>query len=429
MTAFLHQNLTTPSGRPPLPTTELHDGLSTGISSLSPPTASSHPSASSFTSSIAPRDPTYVYHQVYQAHMAATHIPRPRTGPAICLIDRGMGPRFARDRELPRRDVVSSTVSQDCTDNRKVHVQRLCALGGTSPAPRRSLKRVLHASIESDDETLQLESKRPRTSVDRTGDIADGVRLRWCDGCNRSLSPLNWRNIIVMDCSHDVCGGCVKDLYGQLCCPVCQKLERLRLWKTQGETRAFFDANTHPIQWRTPSPQGLRYYDDFGNATPVQPAARERSFSPRYTSNGQYATAENSQTGAASLTSPPLDDERRRQKKQNVALHGLTGAGKTQIALEYVKQHGADYSQVFWISKEDDPESWRSLAEQLSSSGPAVSGFPRAQDRLPSNAGHPRHSVGDYSRFSRGLQSGFIHDHDTAPALSVVGKRLVGPGM
>jgi len=35
-----------------------------------------------------------------------------------------------------------------------------------------------------------------------------------------------------------------------------------------------------------------------------------------------------------------------------LALHGLGGVGKTQIALEYVYRHALEYSAVFWIGAE-----------------------------------------------------------------------------
>ncbi len=40
------------------------------------------------------------------------------------------------------------------------------------------------------------------------------------------------------------------------------------------------------------------------------------------------------------------------QARDRVALSGLGGVGKTQVALEYVYLHGADYDAIFWVNAE-----------------------------------------------------------------------------
>lgn len=39
--------------------------------------------------------------------------------------------------------------------------------------------------------------------------------------------------------------------------------------------------------------------------------------------------------------------------RQAVILHGLGGIGKTQLAVEYLRQYKADYSAIFWLSSQD----------------------------------------------------------------------------
>src|SRR5437762_5773662 len=50
-----------------------------------------------------------------------------------------------------------------------------------------------------------------------------------------------------------------------------------------------------------------------------------------------------------------LHDENCRNYKHRVALHGLGGVGKTQLALEYAYTHQSVYNSVFWISAVDQP--------------------------------------------------------------------------
>ncbi|MFH8370051.1 FxSxx-COOH system tetratricopeptide repeat protein [Streptomyces sp. NPDC018031] len=51
------------------------------------------------------------------------------------------------------------------------------------------------------------------------------------------------------------------------------------------------------------------------------------------------------------------------------ALHGLGGVGKSQIALEYVHQHAADYDVVCWIAAERDEQIRNALVELAESLG------------------------------------------------------------
>src|SRR5579885_3365072 len=46
---------------------------------------------------------------------------------------------------------------------------------------------------------------------------------------------------------------------------------------------------------------------------------------------------------------------------QSLALHGLGGVGKTQIALEYAYRHALEYSAVFWIGAETEEQIIASL--------------------------------------------------------------------
>jgi len=48
-----------------------------------------------------------------------------------------------------------------------------------------------------------------------------------------------------------------------------------------------------------------------------------------------------------------LNDRSTNHFTRRVALHGLPGIGKTQIALEYAYEHRDDYAYVFWISGAD----------------------------------------------------------------------------
>jgi tetratricopeptide (TPR) repeat protein len=51
-----------------------------------------------------------------------------------------------------------------------------------------------------------------------------------------------------------------------------------------------------------------------------------------------------------------LSDRRFKRYNHRIALHGLGGVGKTQIALEYAYTHKLDYNYIFWISAVDQVE-------------------------------------------------------------------------
>src|SRR5271167_4756372 len=49
-----------------------------------------------------------------------------------------------------------------------------------------------------------------------------------------------------------------------------------------------------------------------------------------------------------------LCDDNPQQYNHRVALYGLGGVGKTQLAIEYVYQYRNDYNPVFWINVADN---------------------------------------------------------------------------
>ncbi|MEU4220857.1 FxSxx-COOH system tetratricopeptide repeat protein, partial [Actinoplanes sp. NPDC026623] len=56
------------------------------------------------------------------------------------------------------------------------------------------------------------------------------------------------------------------------------------------------------------------------------------------------------------------------------ALYGLGGVGKTQLAIEYVHRHAAEYDLVWWVAADDPAETRRSLVELAGQLGIAVTG-------------------------------------------------------
>lgn len=63
-----------------------------------------------------------------------------------------------------------------------------------------------------------------------------------------------------------------------------------------------------------------------------------------------------------------------------VVLHGLGGIGKTQLAIEYTKQHQEDYSAIFWLNIKDESSVKQSFAKVASQ---ILRSFPLA-DRISS---------------------------------------------
>lgn len=63
-----------------------------------------------------------------------------------------------------------------------------------------------------------------------------------------------------------------------------------------------------------------------------------------------------------------IDSEIRSRVSKIIVLYGMGGIGKTQIALEYVHTHYAEYNSVFWVdgtSKETATLGFRSIAQRL----------------------------------------------------------------
>ncbi|KAJ3575070.1 hypothetical protein NPX13_g4158 [Xylaria arbuscula] len=59
-----------------------------------------------------------------------------------------------------------------------------------------------------------------------------------------------------------------------------------------------------------------------------------------------------------------------------VVLHGLGGMGKTQLAIEYMKQHRDNYSAIFWLNIKDEnslKQSFARIAHQIKRQHPAAS--------------------------------------------------------
>jgi len=52
-----------------------------------------------------------------------------------------------------------------------------------------------------------------------------------------------------------------------------------------------------------------------------------------------------------------------RDSRRVAVLHGLGGIGKTQLTIEYVKRHCAEYSAIFWINSKDEDSIQQSLVK------------------------------------------------------------------
>jgi len=64
-----------------------------------------------------------------------------------------------------------------------------------------------------------------------------------------------------------------------------------------------------------------------------------------------------------------LSDTQPKQYNHRIALHGLGGAGKTQLALEYAYRYQAEYKYVFWISATDQAQLLSSYGDIAKSTG------------------------------------------------------------
>jgi hypothetical protein len=72
-----------------------------------------------------------------------------------------------------------------------------------------------------------------------------------------------------------------------------------------------------------------------------------------------------------------VDGNGRRRKV--FVVHGLGGMGKTQLCVEYVRQHKEDFTAVFWLdgsSKDALRQSLASAAARLPKKGPLSAGVP-----------------------------------------------------
>ncbi|KAE9565732.1 hypothetical protein CGMCC3_g18085 [Colletotrichum fructicola] len=62
-------------------------------------------------------------------------------------------------------------------------------------------------------------------------------------------------------------------------------------------------------------------------------------------------------------------------KRRTAVLHGLGGMGKTQLSIEYTKQHESDYSAILWINARDETslkQSFQQVARRIIREHPSV---------------------------------------------------------
>jgi hypothetical protein len=72
-----------------------------------------------------------------------------------------------------------------------------------------------------------------------------------------------------------------------------------------------------------------------------------------------------------------VDNEGRRRRA--FVVHGLGGMGKTQLCVEYVRRHKADFTAVFWLdgsSKDALRQSLASAAARMARARPSPTGMP-----------------------------------------------------
>ncbi|WP_432014656.1 FxSxx-COOH system tetratricopeptide repeat protein [Streptomyces cucumeris] len=132
--------------------------------------------------------------------------------------------------------------------------------------------------------------------------------------------------------------------------------------------RSHADDPPDPPAHRAPGPAGEHLRGSFVSVTAARslPAVEERRAGDPPSIWGNVPPRNNNFTGRQTL----LDMLHERLRSEGTAavlpeaLHGLGGVGKSQIALEYVHQHAADYDAVWWIPAER-PEQIRHALVQL----------------------------------------------------------------
>jgi hypothetical protein len=77
-----------------------------------------------------------------------------------------------------------------------------------------------------------------------------------------------------------------------------------------------------------------------------------------------------------------LSDQNRSAGLAHVALFGLGGVGKTQIALEYAYRHFQDYTAIFWINAETNLKLAESFSAQAIALGLGESHSPEQHNQL-----------------------------------------------
>ncbi|WP_349345305.1 FxSxx-COOH system tetratricopeptide repeat protein [Streptomyces rapamycinicus] len=128
------------------------------------------------------------------------------------------------------------------------------------------------------------------------------------------------------------------------------------------------DDSPSPPAHGSPGPAGEHLRGTFVSVTAARtlPTVEERQPGEPPSIWGNVPPRNNNFTGRQTL----LDTLHERLKSEGTAavlpeaLHGLGGVGKSQIALEYVHQHAADYDAVWWIPAER-PEQIRQALVQL----------------------------------------------------------------